>query len=425
MLETGSSNAQIQTSGIFIGYRRADTAIAAATLCARLRQAFPKRPIFLDLGIAAGADYRAAIRKGLSNSRVSLILIGPRWLEAEPDSVPRILDPNDLVRFEVASALELHLRVIPVLVDGAKMPNASELPDDIKAFAYCQAKTLRAADLDVDITGLIETLGGSPHRKTRRDIVAISAILATSVLVAALSLARCEKPPSPHPAPQPSAPPTAGPSALRLENVVAIETFTFHKEKPLTDDETRYFASFGIKGPKRADVKYPFLRGHPDREIQDKINEYFKDQAGASEKVLDDADEVDTSFKQLSFSFNLLSIRIEISAMGFAAAHPQYESRVVNIDVHTGKPFSLHDLFSESVRESYANAIVFKSRCIESTPEWDFTRQFYVQGNLLVLLFQPNDNECPMADGITEIRVDINSLREFIRKDGPLEYLRS
>jgi hypothetical protein len=388
-----------------------------------LRQAFANRPVFLDLGIAAGDDYRAAIRKGLSNSRVSLILVGPRWLEAETDRNPRIWDPNDLVRFEVASALELRLRVIPVLVDGAEMPNASQLPDDIKAFAYCQARTLRATDLDVDLTGLIETLGGSPHRKTRRRLAAISAVLGTSALVSALLLARCQRPPPPTPAPQPSAPPVAGSSAPRLENVVTIETFTFHKERPLTDDEKHYLAPFGIKGPKRVDVKYPFLRGHPNREIQDKINEYLKDQAGASEKALDDADEVDTSFKKLSFSFNLLAIRIEISTMGYGAAHPRSEDRVVNIDVRTGKPFSLHDLFSENIGESYENAIVFKSKCIESAPEWDFARQFYVEGNLLILLFQPDDNECPMVDGITEVHVDINNLRKFIRKDGPVEYL--
>jgi len=326
VLETSASNAQIQTSGIFIGYRRADTAIAAATLCARLRQAFANRPVFLDLGIAAGDDYRAAIRKGLSNSRVSLILVGPRWLEAETDRNPRIWDPNDLVRFEVASALELRLRVIPVLVDGAEMPNASQLRMTSKPLP-----TVRRGRF----VRLISTWISRSHRNARRQPA--SKNKAPSGRDFRRSRNKCAR----FGAVARTVPETAAPHSgtateraarCRIECSALGEcrhnrNIHVSQGKTLTDDEKHYLAPFGIKGPKRVERKVPVSARSSQPRIQDKINEYLKDQAGASEKALDDADEVDTSFKKLSFSFNLLAIRIEISTMGYGAAHPRSEDR--------------------------------------------------------------------------------------------------
>jgi hypothetical protein len=50
----------------------------------------------------------------------------------EDKGIRRIDDPAHFVATEIAAALEGDIRVIPVLVDGARMPTADELPDTLK-----------------------------------------------------------------------------------------------------------------------------------------------------------------------------------------------------------------------------------------------------------------------------------------------------
>jgi hypothetical protein len=41
-------------------------------------------------------------------------------------------DPNDFVRIEIAAALQRNIPVIPILLEGATIPKAAELPEDLK-----------------------------------------------------------------------------------------------------------------------------------------------------------------------------------------------------------------------------------------------------------------------------------------------------
>src|SRR5262249_42420918 len=60
---------------------------------------------------------------------VFLAVIGPNWLDAKDDSGRRRFDnPDDFVTIEIAAALARNIRVIPVLVDGARTPKADRLP---------------------------------------------------------------------------------------------------------------------------------------------------------------------------------------------------------------------------------------------------------------------------------------------------------
>jgi hypothetical protein len=57
-----------------------------------------------------------------------LALIGPLWLKVASNSgMPRIEDPADYVRIELAAALRSSLKLVLVLVDGASMPGEAEL----------------------------------------------------------------------------------------------------------------------------------------------------------------------------------------------------------------------------------------------------------------------------------------------------------
>src|SRR5215471_15923878 len=117
---------------IFISYRRDDTAGHAGRLFDRLAQRFGKSRVYRDLdSIDAGADFLETIRAQVRESDVLLALIGPRWITAaDADGHWRLASDDDLVRAEIVTALESGTRVIPVLLAGAKMPEARNLPGD-------------------------------------------------------------------------------------------------------------------------------------------------------------------------------------------------------------------------------------------------------------------------------------------------------
>jgi hypothetical protein len=79
---------------------------------------------------------------------VLLAVIGPRWLAAEGDAGRRLDDPQDWVRLEIEAAIERRVRVIPVLVDGATMPPARDLPPSLQPLARRHAITLHPATPD-------------------------------------------------------------------------------------------------------------------------------------------------------------------------------------------------------------------------------------------------------------------------------------
>ena len=130
-----------RTSRIFISYRRDDAGPYARLLQVYLRERFPHAPVFMDLdSIEAGADFAEAIEAGVGSCRVVLALIGPRWLTlTDEEGRRRLDDEKDWVRFEIRAALERHVRVIPVLIDGAKMPRQQQLPPDLRDLARLNA----------------------------------------------------------------------------------------------------------------------------------------------------------------------------------------------------------------------------------------------------------------------------------------------
>jgi hypothetical protein len=67
----------------------------------------------------------------------------------------------DFVRLETASALKRDIPVVPVLVRGARMPRAEQLPEDLAELAYRNGVELTHARWDSDVQMLIKAL--SPY----------------------------------------------------------------------------------------------------------------------------------------------------------------------------------------------------------------------------------------------------------------------
>jgi hypothetical protein len=59
---------------------------------------------------------------------VLIALIGTRWADEDARGKARIADSQDWVHVELATALRRGIKVIPVLLDGARMPAVENCP---------------------------------------------------------------------------------------------------------------------------------------------------------------------------------------------------------------------------------------------------------------------------------------------------------
>ena len=158
-------------AGIFISYRRQDSQGFAGRLADTLKAQFARNQIFRDIEtIEPGVDFVEAIERALASCVVLLAVIGPRWLSAtDKNGRRRLDDPNDYTRIEVAAALQRNVRVIPVLVDGAVMPDPGDLPADLKTLARRQASELSDKRWDFDVQQLVQTIEKIPGIERRSE----------------------------------------------------------------------------------------------------------------------------------------------------------------------------------------------------------------------------------------------------------------
>lgn len=85
-----------------------------------------------------------------------LAVIGKNWLTLLDAKGRRRLDePGDFVSIEIALALRLGKCVVPVLVNGAEMPAAAQLPGPLKPLARRNAVRLTHEQFLADVRGLV------------------------------------------------------------------------------------------------------------------------------------------------------------------------------------------------------------------------------------------------------------------------------
>src|SRR5919198_42088 len=144
-------------SRVFISYRRQESSGLAGRLYDRLATHVGEDQVFMDVDtIALGVDFAEVITQAVSTCEVLLAIIGPNWLDAtDPDGQRRLDDPDDIVRLEIAAALERDIRVIPILVDGAAMPRRQQLPESLATLARRNALSLRHESFRSDCDRLL------------------------------------------------------------------------------------------------------------------------------------------------------------------------------------------------------------------------------------------------------------------------------
>jgi hypothetical protein len=155
--EGGERSASLK---IVISYRRSDSAGVSGRLFDRLVARFSKSSIYMDVdNIPFGVNFRAHIEKALQDCNVLIVVVGRNWLGKRLWFTPRIFDDDDPVRAELETALQRKIRMVPVLVDGAFMPSARQLPPTLAEFADLNAAELSSGrDFNAHAERLIDSL---------------------------------------------------------------------------------------------------------------------------------------------------------------------------------------------------------------------------------------------------------------------------
>jgi tetratricopeptide (TPR) repeat protein len=156
---------------VFISYRRDDTIAIAGRIRDHLSNAFGSDNVYFDIDtIPFGVDFRQHIDKMVAGCDAVLVLIGRRYLDVTDDAgVRRLENPHDFVRLEVEAALRRGIPVVPILVDGATMPNETQLPEGMSELAFRNGIAVRYdPDFHSDMNRLVNGLspGGVPAATT-------------------------------------------------------------------------------------------------------------------------------------------------------------------------------------------------------------------------------------------------------------------
>ena len=179
---------------LFISYRRADSKAVSGRIYDRLVTAFGKKAIFKDIdNIPPGTDFRQVLRDATAECRVMLVVIGPQWLTVtDAQGKRRLDDPDDFVRIEVESGLlRKEVTVIPLLVEGAQMPTAAQLPASLRQLTFNNAFTLHDDPLFnrdvVTLIGLLRPLMRVRNTSLPLIVGGVTALLLMVVAVIVLS----------------------------------------------------------------------------------------------------------------------------------------------------------------------------------------------------------------------------------------------
>lgn len=144
---------------VFISYRRRDSAASCGRLYDWLVSALGVERVFRDIdSLAPGTLFADRLRRSVAECDAFIVLIGPSWLAAEPEGRRRLDDPDDFVRLEIETALRQGKPVFPVLVEGARMPTASELPASVAPIAASNAIEIADRHFTADMRRLLAAM---------------------------------------------------------------------------------------------------------------------------------------------------------------------------------------------------------------------------------------------------------------------------
>lgn len=142
---------------IFISYRRESAEADAGRLGDRLKNKFGADSVFVDVeNLTPGVNFPDHLKDVLCDCLVMVVVIDKNWTARDNESLDWLADSNfDFVAYEIEVALHNNLKIVPVLINSAKMPQAAILPVKIKKLAQHHAANLRGESYESDSNALI------------------------------------------------------------------------------------------------------------------------------------------------------------------------------------------------------------------------------------------------------------------------------
>ena len=150
----------------FISYRRHDSFIQADNAAAldfafidKLAEALKKagfQYVFVDRGaIKGGYNYDSTIHQAIVDCDLIVVLIGGKWLEILKERTAA--GGQDALVREIRAGLKQEKEIVPLLVDGASMPEEGDLPAQIRSFHYQNGIVVSSQDsIDTLATALAD-----------------------------------------------------------------------------------------------------------------------------------------------------------------------------------------------------------------------------------------------------------------------------
>ena len=184
---------------IVVSYRREPDQFVAGNLCRELRRHFGESQVIRDKeSIEGGVSWKQYVLNEIDGDTALLVLIGKDWSDVRDSGKNRRLDnPDDPIRLEIADALRDGAAIIPLLLENAQMPAASELPPELAPMAELNALKLRDGDWEADVAKIVqrlERLGikriatpDAPSTPAKRSAKAIWSLVITALVVVGLA----------------------------------------------------------------------------------------------------------------------------------------------------------------------------------------------------------------------------------------------
>jgi hypothetical protein len=155
----------------FISYRRHDAFMLTQAGVSQPNYAFLDKveaalkqvgfkDTFVDKSaIQAGEQYESKIHQNVSDCDLFVAVIGTDWLNILRQKAAA--RERDVLVREIRAALRQEKQIVPLLVDGAAMPQFAELPEQIGAFHFRNGVPILSTDSATDIASSLRGLSNS------------------------------------------------------------------------------------------------------------------------------------------------------------------------------------------------------------------------------------------------------------------------
>tara|TARA_Y100000052_G_scaffold791_2_gene687 strand:- start:5653 stop:6744 length:1092 start_codon:yes stop_codon:yes gene_type:complete len=150
---------------IFICYRR-ENGYFVDSFKQHLSAYIPPEDIFVDIHhIPVAERFDRYVENILKQCSHCLVIMGPNWAQISDSDGNRKLDnPNDFVRQEISTALKNGIPILPILFDSAVMPDADDLPADLRSIVFQNSLRVEREYIEAGVARLSNDIGLSKPR---------------------------------------------------------------------------------------------------------------------------------------------------------------------------------------------------------------------------------------------------------------------